>query len=459
MSKTTRRPNFVVSALFLLFPAISLGQLPVIPDAAGYGINTVAGRGGNIIRVTNLNDSGPGSFRACTAASGPRICIFEVSGAIRLQDNIEITNGNLTIAGQTAPFPGITLRDRSLAIRASDILVQHIAIRAGDVSGPDFHARDSLRIVGNPSLVENIVIDHVSLSWAIDEVIEVWNNWDNVTISNSIIAEPLREIIINGVLETEGYGVLVDTTRGDISFVGNLFANTFNRNPRTGAEGFVFVNNVVYNVGNREINLFNGQGISSSNSIVGNIFIKGPASSNTLPVYITGSTLGDEAFSTASRVYVFDNVASQLTSDPWSAVLNNSDTADASLRVNNPPVWPAGLSALRTANDVVLNYVLGNVGAHPAARDSVDERVIAEVVSGTGQIINCVAADGTPRCAKNAGGWPNLAVNFRSLELPGNPNGDDDGDGYTNVEEWLHTMAIEVEGGLFRPQPPALTVQ
>lgn len=458
MLLTTFCRKILVSALALSFPPISLAQIPVIPDAAGYGMNTAAGRGGNIIRVTNLNDSGPGSLRACTNATGPRVCIFEVSGAIRLQDNIEITNGNLTIAGQTAPFPGITLRDSSLAIRASDILVQHIAIRAGDTYGPNMQARDSLKIVGSPSPIENVVIDHCSLSWAIDEVIEVWNDWDNVTISNTIISEPLREVMLDGVIETEGYAALVDSTPGKISFVGNLFAHTYNRNPRTGAAGFVFVNNVVYNIGNREINLYNASGISSANSIVGNVFIKGPESSNTLPVYITGSTLGDEAFSSTSQVYVFDNEANQLTSDPWSAVFNNSDTADASIRASSAPAWPIGLSALPTANDVVLNHVLQNVGAHPAARDSVDRRVVADVVSGTGQIVNCVADDGTSRCAKNAGGWPNLTENVRPLQVPENPNGDDDGDGYTNLEEWLHAMAAEVEGMLFRPQPPSLTV-
>ncbi len=114
-------------------------------------MDTVAGRGGKVYKVTNLNASGAGSLKACASdADGPRVCVFEVSGTIRITTDMMIRNGNLTIAGQTAPSPGIMIRGAALRIQASDILVQHIRVRAGDdPNGPDPDNRDSLKIEGS----------------------------------------------------------------------------------------------------------------------------------------------------------------------------------------------------------------------------------------------------------------------------------------------------------------------
>ena len=108
-----------------------------------------------------------------------------------------------------------------------------------------------------------------------------------------------------------------------------------------------------------------------------------------------------------------------------------------------------------------LSFVLANAGSRPAQRSDVDARIISEVRNRTGRIINCVAADGSTRCSANAGGWPKLAQNYRKLELPASPNGDDDGDGYTNLEEWLHQMAAEVEGlaAIAPPVAPSVVVE
>lgn len=421
--------------------------LPVIPGAVGFGMDTPAGRGGEIIKVTNLQDTGAGSLRACVEAPGARICVFEVSGTIRLDQNLKVTQPNLTIAGQTAPAPGIMLRGAALQIMASDVLVQHIAVRAGDsADGPAYSVRDALKIIGKDELIQNIVIDHSSFSWGLDENVEVFNTWDNVTISNTIIAEPLRDSVDPSGPHGLGVLIIADRENSSISLIGNLLAHQHGRNPRSAASEFVLVNNVIYNARGAEAMLFNDSGMSSINTIVGNVFIKGQDSYESVkPIRVVGPTLfGPEEVVSGTKIYLANNSASCATSDPWSIVDNQSLISRILLEASDILVWPGELQAMPTDN--VLDYVLENAGTRPGYRNDADASVVSDVRNGTGRIINCVADNGTARCAKNAGGWPELAKNTRSLTLPESPNADDDGDGYTNVEEWLHVMAAEVEG-------------
>lgn len=458
MPKTTL---YLIGTLLAAMPFATALSQPVIPGAVGFGMGTPAGRGGDIIPVTNLNGSGPGSLEACVKASGPRICVFEVSGTIRLSSNLSIENPYLTIAGQTAPAPGIMIRGAGLAIRASHVLIQHIAVRTGDhPDGPLMRSRDSLKILGTDGPARNIVIDHCSFSWAIDEILEVWGSqWNNVTLSNNIFSEPLRNAPEDAGTD-QGYGALIDATSGRIAFVGNLFAHAHNRNPRSAAEDFVFVNNVVYNAGVTQLNLFNKDGLRSRNSIVGNVFIKGRNTDAPKPILLNGTGVNgiQTAVLSGTMIFLDDNAADEATSDPWSIVRNDSDVSLSSLRASTAPVWPSDLSAAATDEDNVLNFVLQQAGSRPEERSEVDRRIIEDVRNGTGHIINCVADDGSSRCARNAGGWPQLAANTRRLTIPENPHADDDGDGYTNVEEWLHGMAAQVEGrsgwGNPAPEPP-----
>jgi hypothetical protein len=197
----------------LAFAALSLAgagaaqAIPVLPGASGYGIDTHAGRGGKVIRVTNVNASGTGSLKACIDASGPRTCIFDVSGSIRISSDLTIRNGNLHIAGQTAPSPGIMIRGAAIKITASDVVIQHIRVRTGDdTNGPDPTNRDSLKIEGiSTKPVKNVVIDHCSFSWAIDEIASTWGPHDNITFSNNIFAEPLND---SGHLQYDGSGTM-----------------------------------------------------------------------------------------------------------------------------------------------------------------------------------------------------------------------------------------------------------
>ncbi len=426
--------------------------VPVLPNASGFGIETPAGRGGKVYKVTNLKDSGEGSLRACVNASGPRVCVFEVSGTIRMGGDLSIKNPNITIAGQTAPSPGIMLRGGGLHIATSDVLVQHIRVRPGD--DPEGHTpenRDALKISA-PSSITNIVVDHCSFSWAIDETASLWNGYDKVTLTNNIFAEALNDSL--HPKGPHGYGVLFGPRNAKVAFTGNLLAHMKERNPLSRASEMVMVNNVVYNRGTKDLELQSEDGIVTKNSIIGNVFIRGADHANSVkPVSVRADQF---KLPSASRIYVADNAAVEATGDPMSVM--SSTGASVSLEPfmsKTPPAWPAGLTRLPTNHNVVLEQVLRYAGARPADRDPVDARIVKSVRDGTGRIINCVSANGTARCEKNAGGWPKLAENRRTLTLPANPN-ETTASGYTQLEVWLQDMAAEVEGR--SPRPPVAPV-
>jgi hypothetical protein len=426
--------------------------LPVIPGGKGFGMETPAGRGGKVYRVTNLNASGAGSLKECVSASGPRVCVFEVSGTIRLTSDMKVLNPNLTIAGQTAPSPGITIRGAALNIQASDVLVQHIRVRVGDdPDGPAIGNRDALKIEGTKP-VKNVVIDHVSLAWAADETLTAWEVWDNITISNSIIGEALY-LKSNG--KTSGYGIyLGQSGTGRATVIGNLMAHTAGRNPLVRSYDAVIVNNVVYNAYSSSIEL-QSLGVPMKVSVVGNTIIPG-ADTGSWNKPISINTDGWPMVA-SSKVYLSDNMSPDVKStDVWA--LANSGFS-SSMKTTSAPIWVTGLTTLPTSGNTALNHVLNNAGARPADRDSVDQRIVQSVRDRSGRIINCVSADGSERCKKNAGGWPKLAENRRALTLPSDHN-EVTASGYTKLELWLHEMAAQVEGrSAANPRPPVLTVE
>ena len=452
---TTRTAVCAALALAGLSP-LAASALPVIPGATGFGTSTPAGRGGKVIRVTTLAESGAGSLKACVDATGPRVCVFEVSGTIKLSKDFPIRNPKVTIAGQTAPSPGIMLRGGALLIQASDVLVQHIRVRAGDdAAGETPENRDALKIEANQGMpiISNIVVDHCSFSWAIDETASAWRNWDNITLSNNIFSEPLNNS--THPKGAHGYGVLFGPVDGHVSFSGNLLAHVVARNPLSNATNVVIVNNVIYNWKNFGVDLQGQSGKPTKNAVVGNVFVKGPDYSSHTPVTLRGDDAN--GILSGTKVYLEDNTAQGATSDPWSiasAVFGNLTLAN--FKSSTPPSWPSGMTRLPTSGDVTLTTVLKTVGARPADRDSVDTRVVNDVRNGTGRIINCVAANGTERCKLNAGGWPSMPNNRRALTLPANPDSVT-ASGYTNLELWLQRMAAEVEGRpSAAPKPPVL---
>jgi hypothetical protein len=455
----------LLAAAVLTLVTTSANALPVIPGAAGFGMDTVAGRGGKVYRVTNLNASGSGSLKACASdAEGPRVCVFEVSGTIRLTTDLMIRYPYLTIAGQTAPSPGIMIRGAGLRIQASNILVQHIRVRPGDDPiGPDPDNRDALKLEGTDARpVKNVVIDHCSFEWAIDEVASIWGPNDYITFSNNIFAEGLNESIhkdASGNYVKHGFGVLLGTSvnGGRVTMVGNLLAHNVERNPLSRARQLVFVNNLVYDRVNMD---YDGQSEHyrvTSSSLVGNVFLRGPSYERpTRPIFLR--TAGTFVLSDDARLYVSDNYAPESGSSVTSLVTyNGGHTISGMVSTSTAPVWNSGLTAQKTASNAVYNRVLTYAGARPTDRDSVDNRVVKSVRERTGGIINCVENNGTARCLRGyAGGWPWIAQHTRKLTLPSNPSSVAS-NGYTNLENWLHTMDSALQGvtSSSSPESPA----
>lgn len=423
--------------------------LPVLPQATGYGIDTPAGRGGTVHKVTNLNESGAGSLKACVDASGPRVCVFEVSGTIKMSGDLMIRNPKITIAGQTAPSPGISLRGGGVWVKTSDVLIQHIRVRPGDdPNGPDPGNRDALKISSPAeSPIERIVIDHCTFNWSIDEVASLISAWDNVTLSNNIFGEPLNDSIHPE--GPHGFGVLLEDGRA--TMVGNLFASNRDRNPHSRASSLLYANNLVYNP--RGIIKLQTTGGVTNTTVIGNHFIAGPDTGTEKPVQIRAEGTG--TLVSGSKIYIEDNKAPGATSDPWSIAGTYVTKGDIyQYRVSSPPAWTTNFTRLSVDDDVVKNSVLKNAGARPADRDPVERRIVDGVKTGKGHMINCVAPNGTARCELNGGGWPSLANNRRTLTLPADPNAVTSS-GYTNLEVWLHKMSSSVEGRSTTSPPAA----
>ena len=260
----------------------------------------IGGRNGDVYVVSNLNNSGSGSLRdgIDTAPVSGRTIVFEVSGTIDLLSDLTIDSPYVTIAGQTAPLGGISLAHRALLINNThDVIVQHIAIRPGDFATvPNVYEPDSLWIRNS----DNVIVDHVSASWSTDEVLSTSHTSDQVTVQWSYITEALHQSNhgdgMGGCCENHGYGGIIDGQQ--ITYHHNLFADNRSRNPRAGGQATDadFVNNVIYNAGDKY-----GYGGSTDKmdvNLIGNFAIDGP---NTTGDYIF---VGDSA---TTRIYASGN--------------------------------------------------------------------------------------------------------------------------------------------------------
>jgi pectate lyase len=339
--------------------------------------------------------------------------------------------------------------------------VQHLRIRVGDdAAGPAPANRDALKITGSSTkTVRNVVIDHCSFSWAVDETVSVWGPHDNITLKHNIFAEPLNDSIHptdDGTgTEKHGFGVILGTAPGSsITMVDNLFAHTVERNPLSRAAELVMVNNVVYNRGSLDLDVQSDVAALTKTTALNNLFIRGPSySRDSSPIYVrTGGSL---MLGLGSRVYQTGNYSIDYARELVN--LTAGDTIPGLLSLTNYPVWNGGLTVLSAGNNVVYDHVLAQAGARPADRDVVDKRIVSQVRARTGQIINCVASNGSTRCAKNGGGWPSFAVNARTLTLPASPN-TVTASGYTNLEIWLQSMDQSISG-VTQATSPAMSMR
>jgi len=262
----------VLIGLFSIFSAKPVSTAPLLipafPGAEGFGAESIGGRGGAVHHVTNLDDAGTGSLRECVEASGPRVCVFDVGGEILLKSGMTITNPFITIAGQTAPGGGLTLRnspgnkDPSINIQTNDVIIRYIRTRPGP-GGWDKATADEKKLEGGATCCQgstdisggyNIILDHISMSWGVDSVLDIVNTHD-VTVQWSIVSEALEDSIhYKGPHSTGGH---VSDGAYQVSIHHNIIAHNSERNLKLKGEVanlgpteipiFDFVNNVVYN--------------------------------------------------------------------------------------------------------------------------------------------------------------------------------------------------------------------
>lgn len=418
-----------------------LTPLLAFPGAEGFGALSVGGRGGRVIKVTNLNDSGPGSFRAALRESGPRIIVFQISGTIQATHTLAVTNPFVTIAGQTAPGPGITLQGASLSIKTHDVIVRGLRVRVGDQLAVDQGAPDGIRVEATPdSPVYNIIIDHCSISWAIDENLSTYQQVRNITFQWNIISEGLK-----ASLHPEGshsMGLLIYEHAKRISIHHNLFAHNDRRNPRLGADTEVeVINNVVYNWGEAATHIAddNEVNLPSFANLIGNFYKPGLDTATANGIEVKAN------MPPGTRIYVRGNIDLLRTDDvqdDWAAV-----AGDAAYRSAAPALAPSGIRThdAFAAYELVLQYA----GATYLNRDAIDERIVRSVQSGGGHQINSQQEVGgwvaipsvtAPRDT-DEDGMPDLWEVAQGL----NPNDATDGawvapSRYTYIEEYINSL-------------------
>jgi hypothetical protein len=394
-----------------------------IPGNIAYGNPTQGGLGGMIIRVTTLDAGGPGSLREAIETEGPRVVVFEVGGVIDLEKGgLEIREPFITIAGQTAPSPGITIIRGGFWTDTHDIIMKHIRVRPGDAGEPrkSGWSPDGLTTSGGDAY--NIIIDHCSFTWAVDENLSASgrrtegpdSTSHRITFSNNIIAEALD----NSSHEKGPHskGSLIHDFCSDIAIIGNLYAHNEMRNPyfKAYSEGAI-VNNLIYNPGIVAIQLYyvKSEWINArfepqncKVSIVGNVLYTGKDSRENMALV---ASMGD--------AYMEDNMAFNLNGG--TVPLTYGDI----VILDKKPSWPQGFKALPSKD--VVDYVLSNAGARPKDRDLIDKRIVQDFLDRKGEIIDS---------QEEVGGYPDHKKTYRKLDIPEN-----------EIGKWLERLASELE--------------
>lgn len=443
-------------------PRLPEGVIPAFPGAWGGGMFTTGGRGGKVMSVTNLNDSGEGSLRAALEAKGPRIVIFRVAGTIKTESDLNINHPDITIAGQSAPGDGICIAG-TLNINTHNVIVRHIRVRRGVPIG----GQGDDNIGGNPD--HHIIIDHCSTSWGMDENISLYRHMRPSLDGSTEIKDPAQNITIQWTISSEALDArghaFGGTWGGNPStFHHNLFACNTARNPSIGMSGdFDFRNNVIYNWSHRTMD---GGDESSQINVINNYYKPGPATNENMravfarieqrSMYSPGSAWAEgewypKAKNRPGKWYVAGNIMDgneELNNNNWAGMRGPEEIA----RVNTPFVgWP--VSPHDTA-EVAFESVLAKAGATLPKRDAVDKRVTEMVRTGKPMTETGIIKD-----ISEVGGYPTLT--YTPAKVPVDTDGDGmpdaweikhkfdpknaadgaldaDGDGYTNVEEYLN---------------------
>ena len=446
--------------------------IPAFPGAQGAGAFTPGGRGGKVYVITTLEDYDPntqapipGSFRAAAEANEPRIIVFGVGGLITLKAQVNIDSPYVTIAGQSAPGDGICIRGETVAINTHDVVIRYMRFRRGAVDRRD----DALG--GHP--VGNIIVDHCSTSWGLDETLSIYRHVYHPPDGGKAQKLPTVNVTIQWTIISEGLNPFhhaFGATWGgkNTSFHHNLFACNTGRNPSIGMTfDFNFVDNVVFNWQHRT---GDGGDEGSLGNFINNYYKPGPAV-HTGSVqyrivrpdgkkYPHGTTLPSAGM--FGQWYVAGNVVEgneKVTADNWAGGVQfggGGHTPEElqeiikAARVDSPlPMMPLTIQPAKEAYELVL----AGAGATRPVRDAVDTRIVEEVRTG-----KVTFQDGIIIDPQQVGGWPE----YKSAPAPKDSDGDgipDDweiahglnphdandasapsrcGDGYTNIEEYLN---------------------
>ncbi|MFT3786537.1 MAG: hypothetical protein QM770_10270 [Tepidisphaeraceae bacterium] len=435
------------------------------PGAEGYGRFARGGRGGRVVEVTNLNDSGPGSLRDAVEQEGPRTIVFRVGGTITLKDRLTVKNPYCTIAGQTAPGDGIAVRGASFGIGGShDVIMRYVRLRVGDESGKTW---DGMGLAYS----DHSIIDHCSIAWSIDEGVSS-RGAKNITFQRNIITEALNMSVHNHYVGSGKGHSFAGSISGDIgSFHHNLLANNAGRNWSLAGglnqagkfAGFLDIrNNVVYNFSHRT----NDGGVRMAN-IVGNYYIPGAASKvDHILIAKMELRLPDDV----QEYYVAGNVmeGKPYEKDNWASGAVAVDPQDAESMELTEPFCKSFITE-QPAKDA-YDSVMKDVGASIPRYDSIDARAIDNTLKRTTTFKGSkTGLPGIIDSQADVGGYPNLKGGDAPADtdhdgMPDwwetqqvlNPNDATDGNairtdakGYTNLERYLNWI---VENGSIEPK-------
>jgi hypothetical protein len=401
----------------LLFGRVCLGWLAaaVVAAAAPGGpewtpppgwTQTRGGAGGPVVRVTSLSASGPGTLADALARTGPRTIEFAVGGIVDLGGkSLRIAQPQVTIAGETAPAPGITLINGGVSITTHDVIVRHIRIRPGAGDRPRKSGWEVDGLATGKG-ARDVIVDHCSFSWATDENLsasgprfdgatpEEWRRATShrITFSHNLVAEGLHHS--THAKGAHSKGSLIHDNTSDILVYGNLYVSNDDRNPffKGGARGAV-VNNLIHNPGRRVMQFalnageWEGQPWQrGAMTIVGNVARKGPSSAAEIAFL---EAMGPVDVHLRDNLY-FDAAGKPLPAEPGFRVKDKGlvtvDPKGELRRLEQPAAWPSGLQA-RPATEI-MDWVLASAGARPWDRDAIDRRLIEEVRAGRGKIID-----------------------------------------------------------------------
>lgn len=442
------------------------------PGAQGFGRMVTGGRGGKVLFVTNLNDTGPGSLRAAIEATGSRIVVFKISGNISLKSALKINNPDITIAGQSAPGDGICVKDYPVTVNADNVIIRYMRFRMGDEAMQEGDA------VGG-RFHKNIIVDHCSMSWSTDECVSFYAN-ENTTVQWCIVSESLKTSV--HVKGAHGYGGVWGGKKA--SFHHNLLANHDSRNPRLGEEaGKAFAltdlvdlrNNVVYNWGGNSC--YGGEAMNVN--IVNCYYKPGPATTKTTRIASLDKNkiVGTEVYDIWGKFYISGNYVEgsvNATNNNWDYGVYDQFHSSYGLvsdldKTNMRLAAPLEINGNVTTHTALIAYdrVLKYVGAN-LKRDAVDTRILDNVKNKTYSFQGSNGAtNGMIDSQSDVGGWPELKSTTAPLDTDGdgmpdeweiekklnpnvkNSNNKDLSSAYDNVEVYLNSIVHTVNGGQY----------